>query len=196
MRTSPQDWVQWDQNEVLPFEGGISFHVRTSTPCLVLNEFDLILGYNTGEQEIAVTGKGEVKFECKTDIWIKPNSRVQERLQASPEIFTTLDRPATLSPEMQAISRMMRKNEIERMRDRQEMEARFADRQRNDDRPEPKTDAQKEPAEAKKKVGADPSGGGSDPKEPSEPIKGEDAKTDGISGKKPTGNASSLPDST
>jgi len=189
MRTSPQDWVQWDEKEVLPFEGGISFHLRTATPCLVTNEFGLILGYDLGQQEILVTGKGEVRFQCETEIWLRPSSRVQERIQASTEIFTSLDRPSPLTPEMQAIHRMMRRNEIERERDRQEMEKRFADRTRNDDRPEPRKALEKTSANEKEKVRDDAAGGGVDP-ENKEPDTGKDASASGVSERKPAGDKS------
>lgn len=194
MKTSPSDWVQWEQDEVLPFEGGISFHVRTETPCLITNEFGLILGYGQGQQEVAVTGKGEISFTCETDIWLRPSSRVQERLQSSPEIFTSLDRPSPLSPEMQAIHRMMRRNEIDRETDRREMEKRFADRSREYNRPKPETDAQETPATEKKKVGVDTGASGSDP-EDEQPATSADAKSAGVSGSKATSNDSGSTDS-
>jgi len=127
MKTSPQDWILWDKTEPLPFSGGVSFHIRTILPALVKNEFDLILGFGTGEQNITVTGDGEIHFVCKSDIWLRPSSRVQERIQRSTEIFTSLDRPAPMSPEMLAIQRMMRKNELDREMDRREMEKRYHD---------------------------------------------------------------------
>jgi len=180
MKTSPQDWVQWDDKEVLPYEGGISFHIRTENPCVVKNEFGLILGFGTGQQEIAVTGKGEITFKCKGDIWLRPSSRVQERLQASAEIFTSLDRPSPMSPEMQAIHRMMRRNEIERERDRQEMEKRFANRSREDARSESKKHSSKVPSKETEAVREDTkrSAVSSEDKEPDPSA---DAETAGVS---------------
>jgi len=194
MKTSPSDWVLWDEKEVLPFDGGISFHVRTSTPLVVINEFGLILGFGIGQQEIAVTGKGEITFDCDSDIWLRPSSRVQERIQASSEIFTTLDRPSPLSPEMQAIHRMMRRNEIEREKDRQDMEKRFADRFREDARPKPSVDAQKTPAKKKEKVRDDATDGGVDPENKTPPT-GADDEALGDVGDKPTSDKGSPPDS-
>jgi len=195
MKTSPSDWVQWDEKEVLPFDGGISFHVRTETPCVIKNEFGLILGFGTGQQEVAVTGKGEITFKCKSDIWLRPSSRVQERLQASPEIFTTLDRPAPMSPEMQAIHRMMRRNELEREKDRQEMEKRFADRSREDTRSEPSKDARKASTKEKDEVLEDSERGDSSPEdEASNPSK--DAAAVGVSKSKGTSNGGGSADST
>jgi len=169
MKTVPQNWLQWDVKEVLPFTGGISFSVRTATPVIIRDIHGLILGYGEGEQEITVTGDGECLFECDTDIWIRPSTRVQERLQRSTEVFTSLDRPAPLSPEMLAIQRMMRKNEMERERDRQEMEKRFADRQHENARSEPVIDVEETPTDKKKKVRANSKSGGDDTSEQIEP---------------------------
>jgi len=130
MRTNPADWVRWDTKEMLPFNGGISFHIRTNQPCTVLNEDGLILAYGEGEQYIHVTGSGAIDFYCDGAVFLKPSSRVQERVAQSEQVFTTLDRPAPLSPEMQAISMMMRRNELERERDRKTMETRLADQSR------------------------------------------------------------------
>ena len=125
MKTAPQDWLLWEQNETLPFEGGVSFLTRTTTTMIATNEFGLIVGFGKGEQEITVTGKGEISFQCDSPIWLRPASKIQERLQNSKEIFTTLDRPAPMSPEMAAIYRMQRKNEMQRERDRHEFEERL-----------------------------------------------------------------------
>jgi len=194
MKTSPQDWVQWDQNEVLPFEGGTSFHIRTENPCVIKNEVGLILGLGSGHQEIAVTGQGEITFKCKGDIWLRPSSRVQERLQASPEIFTSLDRPSPLSPEMQAIHRMMRRNEIERERDRQEMEKRFADRSRENARSEPSRTSKKASASETETVLEDVDGSAVS-SENEEPESSEDVETVRVSGSRAKPDKSSAKDS-
>jgi len=194
MKTSPSDWVQWDKDEVLPFEGGISFHIRTDSPCVIRNEFGLILGFGTGQQEIAVTGQGEITFKCKSDVWLRPSSRVQERLQVSPEIFTTLDRPSPLTPEMQAIHRMMRRNELDRERDRQEMEKRFADRSRGNTRSEPPQDASKASSEEKKEIRENSERGDSGLEdETSKPSK--NAAASGTSGSEASADKSSAADS-
>ena len=194
MKTSPSDWVQWEQEEVLPFNGGISFHIRTDSPCVVKNEFGLILGFGTGEQLIIVTGQGEITFSCDSDIWLRPSSRVQERLQKSTEIFTSLDRPAALTPEMQAIHRMMRRNEIERQKDREDMEKRFADRSRENARSKPSKDASKASSEEKDEVLEDVERSDlSVENEASEASN--DAKTDRVSRKASSADKSSTADS-
>jgi len=194
MRTSPSDWVQWDDKEVLPFAGGISFQIRTVKPCIVTNEFGLILGFGTGHQEIVVTGEGEISFSCASDVWLRPSSRVQERLQKSTEIFTSLDRPSPLTPEMQAIHRMMRRNEMDRERDRQEMEKRFADRSRENTRPEPASDAPKASAAKKEKVRREPVSGVVDP-EDGTPASGDHAAASGVPERKAMPDAGSASDS-
>jgi len=148
MKTSPSDWLCWDQSEPLPFKGGVSFTVRTTKPLSCTNEDGLPLAFGNGEQEISVTGDGEITFKCPSVVWLRPSTRVQERLQRSTEVFTSLDRPAPMSPEMIAIQRMMRKNEIDRERDRQEMEKRFVNRSK----PESRTESAKasSPASAEK----------------------------------------------
>jgi len=195
MKTVPQNWVQWDQNEVLPFTGGISFTMRTAKECIVRDIHGLILGMGKGEQEIHVTGDGECIFECETDIWVMPSTRVQERLQRSTEIFTSLDRPAPMSPEMLAIERMMRKNEIERERDRQEMEKRFADRQRTDVRSEPEDDVDKTPASKKKAVRKNTERSSDNSEVKVVVIESEDASTAGIHGKPDDPDGSGTEDS-
>lgn len=195
MKTSPDDWLSWDEKEVLPFEGGIHFHLRTVEPITVTNEFGLLLAYGTGQQEIFVTGQGECHFQCDGAIWLRPSSRVQERMKVSTEIFTTLDRPAPMSPEMQAIHRMMRRNEIERERDRQEMERRFADRQLIDVGSQPSNDVVKTPTKEKKKVRTDAASSSVGSEEQSEPPSGKDAATDGSPAVETSGNDSEPSDS-
>jgi len=194
MKTSPNDWLSWDEKELLPFTGGIHFHLRTVEPITVTNEFGLVLGHGTGEQEIAVTGDGECHFQCNGAIWLRPSSRVQERLKASTEIFTTLDRPAPMSPEMQAIHRMMRRNEMERERDRQEMEKRFADRQLIDVGSQPASDVGKAQTDQKKKVRKDATGSSVGTTEQSEPPSGEDAAPTGKHEDATIGDDSQPPD--
>jgi len=194
MRTSPSDWVEWDKNEVLPFDGGISFQIRTIKPCTIKNEFGLILGFGTGQQEIVVTGQGEITFSCASDVWLRPSSRVQERLQKSTEIFTSLDRPSPLTPEMQAIHRMMRRNEIDRENDRREMEKRFADRSRENPRSEPRTVAPDASPAKKETVRGELVSSGVDP-ENEESDAGKDASASGVSKPEPAANESGSKDS-
>lgn len=120
------DWLAWDQKEVLPFEGSISIHVRTESRCVVKTTDGLPLAVGDGEQYITISGDGEIQFDCENTVWLRPSSRVQDRVQASTEVFTSYDRPAPLTPEMAAIQRMMRRNEMDRQRDREEMEQRIA----------------------------------------------------------------------
>jgi len=194
MKTSPSDWVEWDDKEVLPFEGGISFQVRTVKPCIIKNEFGLILGFGSGQQEVVVTGQGEISFSCASAIWLRPFSRVQERLQRSTEIFTSLDRPSPLTPEMQAIHRMMRRNEIDRELDRREMEKRFADRSRENARSELGDDAPEAFSAKKEKVRKNPERSVVDTEDETF-ASSEDASSSGISGSETKPDKGSATDS-
>lgn len=57
--------------------------------------------------------------------WIRFSAIDQTVERMSDEIFTSLDRPAPMSPEMRAVHELMRRNEIEREALRNEMEERF-----------------------------------------------------------------------
>jgi len=197
MKTTPSDWLQWDIKEALPFTGGVSFHARTIKPLVITDEQGLIVGFGTGEQFVSITGEGELRFDCSSPVWIRPASRVQERLKSSEEIFTSLDRPAPLSPEMAAIQRMMRRNEMERERDRQEMERRFAyaDRSVPDTGPELEKPSQEVPASEKETVGGDTEPSSADSEDVEEPETGGDVKTARNARKSRTGNKSSASDS-
>jgi len=176
MKTSPQDWILWDKSEPLPFSGGVSFHIRSILPASVKNEFGLVLGFGTGEQQITVTGDGEIHFACKSDIWLRPSSRVQERIQRSTEIFTSLDRPAPMSPEMLAIQRMMRKNELDREMDRREMEKRYHDlnKPKRHAEKQSQSDARKVSADEAETLRADPGGSGDNASDKAKPTNGAD----------------------
>lgn len=191
MRTQPSDWLEWDKSEVLPYSGGTSFHIRTATPCTITDYQGLILGLGTGEQEVIVTGQGEITFECETAIWLKPTTRVQERIQQSTEIFTSLDRPAPMSPEMLAIERMMRRNEMQREYDRQEMEQRFAYRLRNDARSKLEPDASDAPAKEKETVRANTPASDDNAAGQNEHRKIKDAPSDRVHEREPTGDEDS-----
>jgi len=180
MKTSPVDWLCWDQNEALPFTGGVAFTIRTVKPVSCTNEDGLPLAFGTGQQEVSVTGDGEITFKCASSVWLRPSTRVQERLQRSQEVFTSLDRPAPMSPEMIAIQRMMRKNEMDRERDRQEMEKRFANRSKPQSGNESSKASGSAPAEKADAVVEDPSRGGVGSEKPKSPETSADAPSDGV----------------
>lgn len=186
MKTNPLDWVQWDTSEILPFEGGTSFLVRSDQEITVKDSFGLLLGMGAGEIEVEVTGSGNIHFHGASDVHLKPRSRIQERIAQSEVTFTSLDRPAPLTPEMAAIQRMMRKNELDRERDRQIMEQRFNDQQsRSKHRPEPgapspmEVPSGKGAAKPKKAVVKDPARGAADPDRAAPAESGSDAQTAG-----------------
>ncbi|AXL15634.1 hypothetical protein [Microviridae sp.] len=185
MRVNISDWILWSAAEELPFVGSISLHVRTATECIVETSQGLPVAVGRGEQYIEVSGRGELVFACKTEIFIKPASRVQDRLKASDEVFTSYDRPAPLTPEMAAIQRMMRKNEIERERDRQAMETRLAklklDAERKSELPAQKPSGTSE----KKEVRQEQSGSDNDATKQKQDDSGKDVNADRVPKKRP-----------
>lgn len=63
-------------------------------------------------------------WRCKSEgrVWAVQTARTQLSERTSDDVFTSLDRPAALSPEMAAVHRMMRRNEIERENQRAHFE--------------------------------------------------------------------------
>lgn len=124
-------------------------------------EPELLCGLGQGEMDVSVEGPGTIRFTTDGYLWAFDPARFQIREAQSTEIFTSLERPAVLSPEMLAISRMMRQNEIAREQDRQTMgalrnelrEARDTPRsQQPDARTDDQRDVDENPAAPKKKV--------------------------------------------
>lgn len=179
MKTTVTDWLKWSKDEVLPFEGSTSLHVRSQKECAVYTDEGLLIGLGKGEQFIYVSGVGEISFECESEIWLKPSARVQERLPSSNEVFTTLDRPAPLSPEMLAIERMMRKNEIARERDREQLERALDVRLRNELRRQSEQAVGSVSTETTQSLGTDTGASGNDA-ENQEDAAGEDVVPDRV----------------
>ena len=57
---------------------------------------------------------GRFAIKCAGDVYIAYDAVVQPTYEPTGEVFTTLDRPSPMSPEMQAIHRLARQNELER----------------------------------------------------------------------------------
>lgn len=75
------------------------------------------------EVEISVDITEEVELVASEGVFFyRFSARDQTRYRTSDEKFTSLDRPAPLSPEMLAIERLMRRNSIEREKDRANIE--------------------------------------------------------------------------
>lgn len=182
MKTNPSDWIEWDKNEALPFDGRVSVTVRSETPVVVKTSYGLVVGAGEYECESEVTGDGELMFYSDSPVFIKPSSRVQDRLQTSDEVFTSLDRPAPLTPEMLAIQRMLRRNEIQREADRQEMEQRYDRRTAELLRRQSQRDAPETPTAAEDAVVENVSRSEDDSSEQDSDHSGEDAVAAGNAG--------------
>lgn len=148
---------------------------------------DRLVKIGIGEFEVKLPRGAFVRFESEGRVWIKLTARAQDREKASNEVFTSLDRPAPMSPEMQMMMRFQRQNEIAR----QQMYERLEDalRRRNDDLP--KTDkrvGETAAASAKTAVRAKPKRGATDVEKSRRDPGLQTPERDGISGNEEAGN--------
>ena len=90
------------------------------------NDVGQLLGAFSGVFEFKLTEQAQVTFDCEGDVFLHMNAINQTQEKSSNEVFTTFDRPEPMSPEMQAIMRLAKKNELAREADRAEMEKRYA----------------------------------------------------------------------
>jgi hypothetical protein len=75
---------------------------------------------------------GEFKIESKGKVYMASEVADQTAYITSDEKYTSLDRPPAMSPEMAAITRMVKANELRRERDLRELEARYERRTQQD----------------------------------------------------------------
>jgi hypothetical protein len=106
-------------------------HFRSEKPCYVYQWNDekgieVLAGYGQNPFQVLME-LGTFRVESEGRVWMSSEVAQQSSYLTSEEKFTTLDRPNPLSPEMQAVQRMVRMNELARERDRAEMEARLND---------------------------------------------------------------------
>lgn len=105
-----------------------TFYVRAPQPCEVY-------AYATDDDDDAgyLAGYGSEPFEMELQagffevlspgpVYLATDAKEQPAYLASDEVFTTLDRPAPMSPEMQAIMRLQKMNERDRERTRAQIE--------------------------------------------------------------------------
>ncbi|AXL15626.1 hypothetical protein [Microviridae sp.] len=100
--------------------------VRASAPCTLYEadtadgENSILLAAFTGERRVRLT-KPFVNVQCEGDVvWFDP-AQNQSTTASSEIVYTTLDRPAALSPEMLAIQQLVRRNDLEREQMREDM---------------------------------------------------------------------------
>lgn len=124
-RTSEQ-WEQTTSFDV--FAPRARFKVRCSgnaTVYQVLEDATRVpVGFCQAEEiEVEVTGSERQKFEIEGDpAFVRSLIRQEVIYRATNDKFTTMDRPAPMSAEMQLIHRMQRQNELEREFQMREME--------------------------------------------------------------------------
>jgi len=75
-----------------------------------------------GQLELSVRfGPARLRIEGAGKVWVKLMATQQAVYRMRDDVFTTLDRPAPVSPEMAAVQRMMRRNELDREQQLAEM---------------------------------------------------------------------------
>lgn len=134
------------------------------TTVLITQEDDqsILAGQGQGELELRIKISGVVEFVTKGRVWHFASVAAQTTKATSDEIFTTLDRPSPLSPEMAAIQRMMKQNEISRDHDREMMRQMINASQRSNVRTNDKNDVVEDPAEETKSLRTKPERGESE----------------------------------
>lgn len=116
-------------SEALLLPGLNRVRVRAEQQCRLFVEFDgeeVLAGLGVGHIDLEVVD-GVLRVESKGRVWVSVEARSQKTLRPTTEVYTTLDRPEPLSPEMAAIYRLSRQNELARERDRAEMERKYQD---------------------------------------------------------------------
>lgn len=76
-------------------------------------EENILVGYGVDPFEVDMP-RGHWQVVSNNDVFVGQSNIDQSTYATSDEVFTTLDRPAPMSPEMTAIARMVRANELER----------------------------------------------------------------------------------
>ena len=103
--------------------------VNASEAC-VARSGGLVLASGIGDLVIDLKRPSMVQFDTEGKIHVYPRAVTQTQEKSSERVFTTLDRPAPMSPEMLAIYHMQRKNELEREWQRKEFEKRYEEQER------------------------------------------------------------------
>ncbi|AXL15494.1 hypothetical protein [Microviridae sp.] len=100
--------------------------MRCSAPCSVYEQLadgdEVLVAHFEGETRAAITGEA-VRVETEGHFQFFDPVIDQTAYRTSDDVFTSLDRPQPLSPEMLAVQQLMRRNEIERDFMRQQMES-------------------------------------------------------------------------
>ena len=118
-------YAEVDPERVYQQHAKDTIYIRSESRCFVYwwrdGETEVLAGYGDTPFEIEML-PGSFRVACEQRAFIKSGSVQQASFKATDEVFTSLDRPSPLSPEMLAIQRMSRANEIERERLRTRIE--------------------------------------------------------------------------
>ena len=122
------EWSLWKDNKNLQLTGMCKIMLRSEQPIHVYGseqknfKTEILLGYaDNGEIEVMWDRKNAfVRVQSEGRVWFKTFEAAHPVERTSETVYTSLERPSNLSPEMQAIMRMVRKNEIEREQQREQ----------------------------------------------------------------------------
>lgn len=124
------EWSLWEPKTELQFFNKLKIMFRSEQPLGIYGcptskykrEDEILLG-------ISDNGEIEVLWDCSYGliraisdgrVWFKTFQVTHPVERADDTIYTSLERPPSLSPEMQAVMRMVKQNEIEREKQREE----------------------------------------------------------------------------
>jgi hypothetical protein len=118
------DWATLSTNEVIEWSGNnrAAILLRLEQPGCVYGSDnpgfaeELLLGKGDGQIEIEAFGFGDLYVRVDTEgrCWVQERAGDQTVHKMHEEVFTSLERPPKLSPEMEMIYRMSRQNELMR----------------------------------------------------------------------------------
>jgi len=163
-------WAALERGSLLSMHGRRKLTVRCNMETdiyLVGEDLEpLLVGRGLGEIELDIHPDGDLRFDTDGHVWVLEPEQNQDRRQLSDTVYTSLDRPPPLSPEMAAIQRMMRQNELERERDREMMKELQNDRRRMAARSSSESSSRKGAAEDPAPVGQNTDASSSNPEQP------------------------------
>lgn len=166
--SNKRHWHVFGPKERMQIEGAQKLTLRAEKECRAYIAYkrdfkdEILCGMGIGEFECSLFTRGFVRVESEGRVWMSVEIREQGQKKTSDLAFTTLDRPSPLSPEMRAVHEMIRANEIQRDKERLEMEQTIDRRLQHIQRTGP---ARPDPAETAKAVRKKPVGSAHDAEE-------------------------------
>lgn len=124
---SPDQFRPWPKTTALPIPGHQNIIVRSEAREMVYwaptkkSKRPILAGGGLEEFELTVNG-GFLFHRAEHGMWFYDKSKDQKTVRISDETFTSLDKPAPMSPEMMAIHRLQKRNEMAREQQMRQIE--------------------------------------------------------------------------